>query len=255
MIRQNPFPQAGAGWCVAGLTARRPVLEAVGPGLDEARAGTARSRLEQLVHRLAAVRGEPVAAVTRQWFRRYLAEVVAPVLWLDGAAGIALEAHQQNTLVVLDEQGWPIGGRYRDNQGYYYRESHRAELTGRLPGLSEYSDTFVPDAVADERFAYYLALNNICGLVGAIGAQRLAPEPELLADLREFLHTAAGTEPSRLPGQLLAAPRLRCKGNLLTRLNGMDELVGPVADQSVYVSVRNPIRRAEAEPASDGGEL
>jgi siderophore synthetase component len=164
------------------------------------------------------------------------------VLWLDGQAGIALEAHQQNTLVLLDSEGWPRGGRYRDNQGYYFRQSRRAGLERRLPGIGAASDTFVADEVADERFAYYLAINNILGLIGAMGSQRLGEEELLLAAFRRFLTTAAG-HGSSLPERLLMSPRLRCKANLLTRLHGMDELVGPVDTQSVYVTVPNPLAR------------
>ncbi|MYR18829.1 IucA/IucC family C-terminal-domain containing protein, partial [Streptomyces sp. SID6137] len=184
------------------------------------------------------------AAVATEWFLRYLEQVVRPVLWLDAEAGIALEAHQQNTLVLLDRDGWPRGGRYRDNQGYYFRASRRAELDARLPGIGEHSDTFVPDEVTDERFAYYLAVNNVLGLIGALGSQHLADERLLLAAFRRFL-TGLATGPTALrtplPARLLDSPVLRCKANLLTRLHGLDELVGPVDTQSVYVTIANPL--------------
>jgi siderophore synthetase component len=182
--------------------------------------------------------------VSVEWFLRYLEAVVLPLLWLDAEAGIALEAHQQNTLLLLDRDGWPAGGRYRDNQGYYFRASRHAELDALLPGIGAHSDTFVADAVADERFAYYLGINNVFGLIGAFGAQRLADERLLLAAFRGFL-TAVATGPDRLrtslPSRLLDSPVLRCKANLLTRLHGLDELVGPVDTQSVYVTLANPL--------------
>ncbi len=180
-----------------------------------------------------------------EWFLRYLRHVVRPVLWLDAHAGIALEAHQQNTLLLLDADGWPAGARYRDNQGYYFRESRRAELDARLPGIGARSDTFVADRVTDERFAYYLAINNVFGVVGALGSQQLADERLLLAAFRRFLADAASDPALRhgpLPALLLDSPVLRCKANLLTRLHGLDELVGPVDTQSVYVTITNPLR-------------
>jgi siderophore synthetase component len=238
VVRHNPFGAGDDVSCVAGLTALRPW-----PGLP---APALRSRLAQLVGRLAARTGRPPAAVTAEWFLRYLDAVIRPVLWLDGEAGIALEAHQQNTLVVLDADGWPTGGRYRDNQGYYFRESHRAELEKALPGIGAESDTFVADEVADERIAYYVGINNVLGLIGAIGAQHLADERVLLAAFRRFLGQAAATGRSTLPGRLLSTPALRCKANLLTRLHGMDELVGPVDTQSVYVTIPNPLADAGA---------
>ncbi|MEV6617492.1 IucA/IucC family protein [Streptomyces sp. NPDC051051] len=260
VIRHNPFAPADDVSCLAGLVAPRPDPRRAEDG------GSAPSRLAALVGRLAAVTGRPRETVAAEWFLRYLERVVRPVLWLDGEAGIALEAHQQNTLVLLDPDGWPSGGRYRDNQGYYFRESRRADLDARLPGIGEAGDAFVPDEVADERFAYYLGINNVLGLIGAFGSQRLADERVLLAAFRRFLadadagaaadtdagsrtgpgprsRTGPGRTRSSLPARLLDSPRLRCKANLLTRLHGLDELVGPVDTQSVYVTIANPLHR------------
>ncbi|MET9512905.1 IucA/IucC family protein [Streptomyces flavidovirens] len=231
LLRHNPFGPGDDAVCIAALTAPRPW-----PG----RTGM-HSRLAEVVARLTARTGRPTGAVATEWFLRYLDHVVRPVLWLDGTAGVALEAHQQNTLVLLDPDGWPVGGRYRDNQGYYFRESHRADLERRLPGIGATSDTFVPDAVTDERFAYYLGINNVLGLIGAFGAQRLADERVLIAAFRQFLGKNAALG-SPLPAQLLETPSLRCKANLLTRLHGLDELEGPVDTQSVYVTITNPLR-------------
>lgn len=252
VIRHNPFSPSHDVSCIAGLVSPRPrvspgadagCLEKGLPCLPTGRPAW-RSRLAELVTRLASRTGRPRGAVATEWFLRYLEHVVRPVLWLDGEAGIALEAHQQNTLVLLDSEGWPAGGRYRDNQGYYFRESRRPELEARLPGIGRHSDTFVSDEVTDERFAYYLAINNVFGLIGAFGSQQLADERLLLAAFRRFLHdVASGPDRLRttLPGHLLDSPVLRCKANLLTRVHGLDELVGPVDTQSVYVTIANPL--------------
>lgn len=230
MLRHNPFGPGDDAACIAGLTAQRP--RPGRPGM--------RSRLAEVVSGLAARTGRGANAVSTEWFRRYLHHVVRPVLWLDAHGGVALEAHQQNTLVLLDPDGWPVGGRYRDNQGYYFRDSRRDELEQRLPGIGAVSDTFVSDPVTDERFAYYLGINNVLGLIGAFGAQRLADEQELLTVLRRFL-TETAELGSPLPAYLLQNRQLRCKANLLTRLHGLDELVGPVDTQSVYVTIANPL--------------
>ncbi|MFI9644739.1 IucA/IucC family protein [Streptomyces sp. NPDC052040] len=239
MIRHNPFTPAGHAYCVAGLVAPRCRTRTAGQQHPDHP-----SRLAEIIARLTGRTARPRDAVSTEWFLRYLAQVVRPVLWLDGEAGIALEAHQQNTVVLLDPEGWPAGGRYRDNQGYYFRASRRAELDARLTGIGEHSDTFVSDEVTDERFAYYLGINNVLGLIGAFGSQRLVDERLLLAAFRRFLADAA-TGPERLrtslPARLLDSPVLRCKANLLTRLHGLDELVGPVDTQSVYITLTNPL--------------
>ncbi|MFI7327916.1 IucA/IucC family protein [Streptomyces rubiginosohelvolus] len=230
VLRHNPFGPGDDAACIAGLIAQRPR-----PG----RAGM-HSRLSEVVSGLRARTGLTGTDVSAEWFRRYLHHVVRPVLWLDAHGGVALEAHQQNTLVLLDPDGWPVGGRYRDNQGYYFRDSRRAELDRRLPGIGTVSDTFVSDPVTDERFAYYLGINNVLGLIGAFGSQRLADEQQLLTVLRQFL-TETAELGSPLPAYLLENRQLRCKANLLTRLHGLDELVGPVDTQSVYVTIANPL--------------
>jgi siderophore synthetase component len=233
MLRDNAFGPHERAYCLAGLVAECPYRGADGR--------PAHSRLAALLHGLARRSGRPLRTVAIEWFLRYLDCVVLPICWLDGHAGVALEAHQQNTLVLLDPAGWPAGGRYRDNQGYYFRTSRIAELDARLPGIGRRSESFVEDSVVDERFSYYLGTNHILGLVGAFGAQRLADEELLLAALRRFLAAAAVRSRSTLPQRMLDASTLRCKANLLTRLRGLDELVGPVETQSVYVTVPNPV--------------
>ncbi|WP_345588955.1 IucA/IucC family protein [Streptomyces marokkonensis] len=244
VIRHNPFRPSDDVSCVASLIEPWPHGPVDGPVRHTT--SVPRSRLAEILTRLAGRTGRPREAVAVEWFLRYLRHVAAPVLWLDAHAGIALEAHQQNTLLLLDTDGWPAGGRYRDNQGYYFRESRRAELDARLPGVGRHSDTFVSDDVTDERFAYYLAINNVFGLIGAFGSQHLADESLLLAAFRSFLQgLVSRPDPPRspLPAHLLDSPVLRCKANLLTRLHGLDELVGPVDTQSVYVTITNPLSR------------
>jgi len=180
---------------------------------------------------------DPVA-----WWSRYLDTVAAPLLWLYATWGIVLEAHQQNSIVHLDETGWPVAARYRDNQGWYFKSTQASRLQSVLPGTGVESDTIVDDDVVDERFGYYLGINHLFGVVAALGATGLVPESALLSALRSFLHS----QPDEVQGtvmvqRLLTSPTLRCKSNLLTRIAGMDELVGPVASQSVYVDVANPL--------------
>jgi siderophore synthetase component len=210
---------------VAGLVAERPDL------------ADSRSGLAVLIEQLALASRRPVAAVAVEWLRRYVDEVIAPVAWLHGVHGLGLEAHQQNTLVTLDPAGWPVGGWYRDNQGYYLSPTRAEGLRALLPGLGSESDATNPDDVINERVAYYVGVNNLLGLIGAIGSAGLADEVVLLRA------AAAALEPHRdgFVRLLLDVPEVPCKANLLTRVAGLDELVGPVETQSVYVRIPNPL--------------
>jgi siderophore synthetase component len=245
MIRHNPFGPTDDAGCVAGLVSPRPHAR---PG---ARSGSEdrpvmRSRLAEIVTRLAGRTSRPRGAVAAEWFLRYLEHVVRPVLWLDSEAGIALEAHQQNTLLLLDPEGWPTGGRYRDNQGYYFSATRSGGLSRWLPGAGRDLGTLCSDEVIDERLGYYVGINNVLGLVGAMGSQGLADERALLRRVRELFTDLVRAHGADLPlaAALLDAPTLRCKANLLTRVDGLDELIGPLEAQSVYVDVTNPVREA-----------
>ncbi|HCA88610.1 MAG TPA: siderophore biosynthesis protein [Streptomyces sp.] len=243
VIRDNPFraavPRPGpAGGprtgCLAGLLAERPDL------------ADSRSRLAVLIHRLADRTGRPAAGAAREWFGRYFDTVVVPVLWLYATYGLGLEAHQQNTLVTLDADGLPTGGHYRDNQGYYFSPSRSTALHRWVPGAGQDLGTYVDDAVIDERLGYYLGINNILGVIGALGSQGLADETDLFADADRRFAALAAEHGDRLPLAVILreAPTLRCKANLLTRIHRMDELTGPLESQSVYVDIANPFAEA-----------
>ncbi|WP_007023454.1 IucA/IucC family protein [Saccharomonospora iraqiensis] len=223
VVRDNPFGTDDRVSCVAGLVAERPDRGA--------------SALADLIVGLAERYGTDSDDIAVRWCARYFDEVLAPVLWLYREYGLGLEAHQQNTLVTLDSEGWPCGGWYRDNQGYYISETRVPALERFLPGVGRVGDNRVADAVIDERLGYYIGVNNLLGLVGAFGSQRLADERGLLRMLRERLR---GYSDLPLAGTLAESSTLRCKANMLTRLDGLDELVGPLETQSVYVDIDNP---------------
>ena len=224
VVRDNPFGPDDRVACVAGLVAERPDV--------------ARAQLAAIVEDLARESGRSTEDVAHEWCGRYFDSVLAPVLWLYREFGLGLEAHQQNALVALDERGWPVGGWYRDNQGYYLSERRIAELERFLPGIGIDGENRVPDEVIDERLGYYIGINNLIGLVGAFGDLGLARERGLLELLRDRLRGYADLPLART---LAEQPVIRCKANLLTRVGGMDELVGPLETQSVYRDVPNPL--------------
>ncbi|ELZ16405.1 IucA/IucC family protein [Natrinema thermotolerans DSM 11552] len=232
VLRENPF---------RGEDARQttPVV-----GLCQDAIGDGRSRLGRIVASIAEREGRDPAAVSEEWFRRYLSISVRPLLWLYLERGIGLEAHQQNSVLTLDEAGYPDEFRYRDNQGYYFPESAYDRLEAVCPGIGERANSICPDAVADERIRYYVVLNNALGVINAFGTAGLVDETRLLAILREELESLREFD---RPGTSILDPLLESetvprKANLLTRFRGLDELDAPSLDeQSVYAEVRNPL--------------
>jgi siderophore synthetase component len=234
-LRHSPFRPIDYVYCVAALTdLGRGAISTDG----------AANELAAHIKGLAAATGRPVRAVATDWFGRYVAHLIMPMLWMDAELGVTLEGHQQNTLIQLDEQGYPGAGWYRDNQGFYYRESRIEELAKLAgePELGKESSTIVADDVVTERLLYYVGINNLFGVVGALGCAGLAEERDLLAVAREQLSLLRGHRPTEL---LLNATTMRCKANLLTRAAGLDELVGELATQSVYVEIPNPCAKTE----------
>ncbi|BBL80950.1 iron transporter [Rubrobacter xylanophilus] len=234
LLRENPFH---GGEDAAALVA-----------LCQDGLGEEGSRLARIVRHLAREEGRPPSEVSREWFRRYLEVSLRPILWLYFAHGIAPEAHQQNSVLEL-EGGYPARFYYRDNQGYYFRESAREHLERLVPGVHDIEGgTVVEDALADERLRYYFFVNNLFGVVNALGCAGLADERELLRELRRVLEELEPEAPpaSELVPSLLHLRRLPCKANLLTRLHDMDELLGDLETQSVYVEVDNPLAEVSA---------
>jgi siderophore synthetase component len=226
VLRENPFGPRELVHCVAGLVAERP---GAGPSL-----------LACLIRGLAARSRRPISEVAREWFGRYLATVAAPVIWLYAEHGIALAAHQQNTLVVVNGGGWPVGGRYRADQGHYFAASRAGALARWSSGAGRYDDPAAGDAIVDERFGYHLGVNNLMGLIGAFGSQSMADERVLLADLRRVLRefAAHGQHVPDAVHALLDRDTLRYEAPLLTLISGLDE--------PVHVQMQNPLSAAEA---------
>nr|WP_217629013.1 IucA/IucC family protein [Halopelagius longus] len=205
---------------------------------------TGRSRLGRLVEAIADREGRSTEAVSAEWFRRYLRISVRPVVWLYLVQGVGVEAHQQNSVLTLDDEGYPAEFRYRDNQGFYFPESVYPEVEEYLPGVGERADTVCADAVADERLRYYVILNNALGVVNAFGAAGLVGERRLLGLLRDELERAReryDRPSSTFLDPLLESPTVPCKANLLTRFRGLDELENDLENQSVYADVKNPL--------------
>jgi siderophore synthetase component len=95
--------------------------------------------------------------------------------------------------------------------------------------------------------SYYLLRNQAMAVIGCLAVDGLAGEPELLDALAGRLHAAlpelaaAGPDGDRLARRWLTAATLPCKGNLFTRLHGIDEVRAPLDAQSVYLDTPNPL--------------
>ncbi|TWI54112.1 IucA/IucC family protein [Halalkalibacter nanhaiisediminis] len=204
------------------------------------------SRLAEIIKQLAEKEGRSTSDVSLDWFRRYLDLSLKPIIWLFSTYGIALEAHQQNSVIQLKE-GYPEHFFYRDNQGYYFCQSYYERLNKLLPGISEKSKTICSDEIADERLRYYFYYNHLLGLVNTFGVGKLIDERKLLQEIKNALLSIKipKESSSQFIKSLLTYDKLSCKANLLTRFHDMDELTGSLETQSVYIEIDNPLTKME----------
>ncbi|SCC18922.1 IucA/IucC family protein [Bacillus mycoides] len=234
IIRENPFysENANDATLIAGL-----VQDAI-PG--------ERTRLANIIHRLADLEDRSCEEVSLEWFRRYMNISLKPMVWMYLRYGVALEAHQQNSVVQLKD-GYPVKFYFRDNQGFYFCNSMKSVLDNELAGIGERTGNLYDDYIVDERFRYYLIFNHMFGLINGFGTAGLIKEEILLSELRSVLESFLpyNREPSTFLRELLEEDKLACKANLLTRFFDVDELTNPL-EQAIYVQVDNPLVREVA---------
>lgn len=175
------------------------------------------------------------------WFKQFIEISLKPLMYLYHQYGMAFEAHQQNVLVEL-EDGLPKTLWLRDNQGFYYIEELASEVLGQFPELNNKAHAVGSKVFVDERFSYYFFGNTLFGLINAIGATGYISEHQLIEELRSNLEELLIIYPnSSLIQGLLFNKTIPYKGNLLTRLHELDELIASVDQQSVYVQLNNPL--------------
>ncbi|KLU99296.1 IucA/IucC family protein [Photobacterium aphoticum] len=238
IVRENPFRHGleEETVTVAALT------QAPLPGQD--------SMLKQLIDTLTTV-SCPAAVAASKWFARYWDCAIAPMIRLYDEHGIALEAHQQNSVVTF-EQGYPKTYYFRDNQGFYLSAAYRDELTAFEADTGMVHDLYFDDAMIRDRFTYYLFVNHLFAIIGRLGADGLQQEAVLLAFVRQrllqLLGEMKGAGRPFLQG-LLARPSWPFKANLLTRVEDIDELLTD-NEQAVYAWMPNPLLAVSDEEES-----
>ncbi|MFF4587535.1 IucA/IucC family protein [Streptomyces sp. NPDC001388] len=152
------------------------------------------------------------------WWEAYLRVVVPPVLAVFADHGVVLEAHLQNTLVAVDEDGMPVQAVFRDAEG--------VKLTAD-----------VERAAGWERLVYCLVVNHLTEIAAVLAERHpgFDPWPAARRELaRHDLPEVRG---------LLAAPTLPGKTNLLLRWTGAD------GADARYLPLPNPLARGRDAPA------
>lgn len=228
IVRDQPFTPEQQVTCIASLCQDHPVEE--------------RNRFNALFDQIASQQKlEDKAKIALDWFKTFLNISLSPLMYVYHRYGMAFESHQQNVLVELKD-GWPQWLWLRDNQGFYYIEEFAGEILQQFPELNDKAHAVGSKTFVDERFSYYFFGNTLFGIINAIGATGFVSEQDLLSILQQHLFDLLKHYPeSSLIQSLLYQPTLPYKGNLLTCLYELDELIAPVENQSVYIQLANPL--------------
>ena len=228
IVRDQPFTPVQQVTCIASLCQDHPVEE--------------RNRFNALFDQIASQQKlNDKAQIAHDWFKTFLNISLRPLMYVYHRYGMAFESHQQNVLVELKD-GWPQWLWLRDNQGFNYIEELADEILQQFPELHDKAHAVGSKTFVDERFSYYFFGNTLFGIINAIGATGFVSEQDLLSVLQQHLFDLLKQYPdSSLIQSLLYQPTLPYKGNLLTRLYELDELIAPVENQSVYIQLANPL--------------
>lgn len=236
IFRSNVFPEGqDEGICMIATLVQEPLLEE-------------NSKLCQLIMKIAQSEFRPLESVSLDWFKDYWTCAIEPLLRLYDENGIALEAHQQNSLLNISS-GYPTTYYYRDNQGYYLSKAYKDVLLSIEPSLHETEELFYEDALIQDRFTYYLFMNQLFPVISRFGADQLINENVLLKWSIDQLHllekefTGFGKAFVR---NILNQEELAFKANLLTRFHDVDELEAEL-EQAVYTKIPNPFVRQYEE--------
>ena len=230
-MRENPFKPSDDVTCIASLCQDHPF--------------EAKNRFSKIFAHISQQTNQSQSEVALQWFDRFLEMTILPLMELYHEFGMAFEAHQQNTLIELEE-GMPRNVWFRDNQGFYYIQELASEILERFPTLATDGQAVCPLALVDERFRYYFIGNTLFGLINAIGMTGVVKEQQLIEMLQAYLIKAYQKYPeSNLLKTVLHQDTFPYKGNLMTRLYELDELQADIAQQSIYVNLKNPLYVAQ----------
>jgi len=240
------------GFAVLGEPAARTVAVAELAGRVGAivRSGLALAPGERahLAGTLAAQEADPAGTPTRladlldggdalDWWDRYVALLVPPVLRLWAGQGVVLEPHLQNVLVVTSAAGVPVRVLLRDMDGVRLRTDRHAALLASLAPPVAAATAYDPERAA-ARIGYCLLVNNLGELAVAVGELSGAAEERLWAPVRAAV-VAVAAELGGAPElrRLLDARTLPAKANLVVRWRGAEDPEAP------YVPVPNPLAR------------
>jgi N2-citryl-N6-acetyl-N6-hydroxylysine synthase len=223
LLRENPFVDKSA------------IMLAT---LCEEKARQNYTHLTHLIDTIARREAKTIEETAIAWFVRFLNVYLEPLLIAASHCGFLISAHQQNTLLAL-EDGWPVAAYIRDGQGTAFVLQKKDVWLAEQPKLAEAS-LFLPEQKSAELFGYYVMVNGVFNVIAALNT--CIAEKTLFLALRHFLEEwQARHNHTSLAHYLLHAPSLLAKGNFLTFFQDIQENASEDEILAPYVAMANPI--------------
>lgn len=179
----------------------------------------------------------PLSESAIRWLDSFLKKVIKPFIHAEAEYGILLGAHQQNLLVKM-ENHLPVGAVFRDCHGTGY-SPRGFENFGRL--LDPENGNILDDEKGTFLFSYYLIINSLFNVIGAMSSGNLISEEKLIERTTNTFVIWKSDElsTSHCLNYLLSRSFLMHKGNFLCSLKKINEntTTNPL---DIYVEIANP---------------
>ncbi len=225
-----------------GLRRSNPSAPVVVAALLEPKLPGGDAAVAEVLWSAARAAGRPVtAALIGDWVARYCEAALVPILALFARYGVSLEAHVQNSLIVLDD-GWPKRLVVRDLEGTSMGRARAQRERTLLDLVPRTSGIWVDDDEAWQRLLYYVIVNHFAHLLATLAAYGPAEEWQLWQVVRGALQDAVvlrDEQGTRCVEELLTRPELPAKANWLSALRGRSE-------KPSYVMIANPLAEDES---------
>ena len=196
------------------------------------------ARIRELLADMEQHRKIPFEDAAEQWFSRYVAEIMYPVLYCYFAHGVIFEPHLQNVVIGV-ARGEPQQVFLRDFEGVkLVKERYCANRLEAISPRARESLWYSNDQ-GWKRVAYCLFVNNFCEAISQISAGKPALQNRLWATVRHHLHVYQshyGDDVSaRCINALFNGEPLPGKANLINRFFKRPDRA------SEYLPVNNPL--------------
>ncbi|MFC5044290.1 IucA/IucC family protein [Aquimarina hainanensis] len=226
-LRENPFTKLDQNIFMLGQLCQQGVL-----GYSD--------RLHNIISHISKQEQRSLSEVSLIWFKKYIHIFLDTIISVYNEFGLIFEAHHQNTMLEIDEAGYPYKIYFRDSQGFYFRESKSEEVAAYVPDIELPTKASGADDEVGAWYAYYFFARNVMEIVTSFAIQDLIEEKVLLEHLRERLAYWKTKDETQLASYLLDSDTWQLKSNLLTRLSGKDEALNPVGAVT-HIHFPNPL--------------